>query len=165
MNDVAIENRREEAARWWDEYSKCLEYSKEFGIATIRSLILINGGAVVAILATIGNIATKNDAIAKKLATAFGSTLLFFVVGLTLSVLAAGIGYSNYIFYTLRLPNPHKLQVYIEKGKLDWNPDSAIEAIDRYLMYAGILSAASAFLMFILGAFYSVKDLQEAFSS
>lgn len=66
-----------------------------FGQATIRNLILINGGACVAMLALIGGIFDKAEALARSLSSA----LLFFGGGVLLGALAAGASYISQSCY------------------------------------------------------------------
>jgi hypothetical protein len=65
----------------------------DFAAITIRSLILINGGATIGILTFLGNLWNKDAAIARLGARAFGYGISGFVVGLCFALLTAGLSY------------------------------------------------------------------------
>jgi hypothetical protein len=65
------------------------------GLAATRAMIIINGGACVAILAFIGGLFEKKELLAKSLAI----TLLYFALGVLSGGLVAGLTYLNQAAY------------------------------------------------------------------
>lgn len=61
------------------------------------SLLLVNGGSVVAILTFIGNLWSKNEASAIQIASRVAASVKFFVWGLTAALLALGIAYLSQV--------------------------------------------------------------------
>lgn len=68
------------------------KYSNEYGMLIVRSLILINGAAVVALLAFVGSIETGDSAEAFEASTIV-KPILSFAIGVGLSALCAAFGY------------------------------------------------------------------------
>ncbi len=65
----------------------------DFALAAIRGLVLINGGAVVAILAFLSNLWTQDNASAKVLAAGLQTPMALFVAGAGLGTLTAMLSY------------------------------------------------------------------------
>jgi hypothetical protein len=89
--------------QWEMDYQHRLDWQVEsfkavvsFSTTTIRLLVLINGGAVIAMLALLGNLWGKDaegQKAAAKIAGALDDPLLAFVVGLGAGVITGGISY------------------------------------------------------------------------
>ena len=65
----------------------------DFASMTIRSLILVNGGAAIGILTFLGNLWTKDAALAKASAIAIGPGLSGFIVGLVFALFTSASAY------------------------------------------------------------------------
>lgn len=65
----------------------------DFANMTIRSLILVNGGAAIGILTFLGNLWNKDSVIAKAGANAIGVGLAGFIGGLTFALITSGVSY------------------------------------------------------------------------
>lgn len=88
------ENLEVEQAKAWHAHR--LESSKaviQFALVAIRSLILVNGAAVVAVLTFLGNLWTKDSATARAAAQGIGTAITSFVVGVGLGVFTAMLAY------------------------------------------------------------------------
>jgi hypothetical protein len=82
---------------------------------TIKSLILINGGAAVALLAFIGHLATANTAeTGTPTVHAFAAPLLWFVTGVWTAALFGGFVAAAQKLYT------HEMYANEEKSKRAW---------------------------------------------
>lgn len=65
----------------------------DFALAAIRGVLLINGGAVIAVLAFLSNLWAQNDASAKALAIGLETPIALFVAGAGLGTLTAMLTY------------------------------------------------------------------------
>ena len=72
----------------------------DFASLGIRSLILVNGGAIIGILTFLGNLWTKDDAAAKATAAAVAPALSFFIIGLTLALATSLLAYVAQVGFT-----------------------------------------------------------------
>jgi hypothetical protein len=72
----------------------------EFSSMTIRSLILVNGGAAIGILTFLGNLWNKDAPIAKASAIAIGPGLAGFIVGLSCALLTSGFAYLTQVAFS-----------------------------------------------------------------
>lgn len=115
----------------------------QFAVTSIRGLILINGAAVAGILTFLGNLWTKDSAMAKATAQAVGPAMKYFVIGVGLAVLSAMVSYlSQATIFELRQPKPGT-DPYIGTG----------------LRVAAILSALGSLGVFSWGAYLAVEAL------
>lgn len=70
-----------------------------FALVTIRSLILVNGGAIVGIVSFAGNLWSHDVGDAPKLVVAIVPALTWFVAGLILALLTAGFSYLSQVLF------------------------------------------------------------------
>lgn len=109
----------------------------DFALITIRSLILVNGGAIIGILSFAGNLWGRSGNDAATTAVAIAPALTFFVVGLSCALLTAGCAYvSQACFVELAVP----------KGK----------RFGGYFRTVGVTFAFLSLLGFGLGAYASL---------
>jgi hypothetical protein len=85
---AAIEYARMVAAR----DSSHRQYSKEYGVMAVRSLILLNGGALISLVAFAGNTVEKSNVVPN-----FGWPVGFFVFGLISAVIAMALSFWNFM--------------------------------------------------------------------
>ena len=79
----------------------------DFALVTVRGLVLVNGGAIVGILSFASSLWSRNDMAAKAMARALGPAITWFVIGLSLALLTAGLSYVAQAAYTeLTRPQP-----------------------------------------------------------
>jgi uncharacterized BrkB/YihY/UPF0761 family membrane protein len=82
------------------------EAGTQFAQLAIRSLILVSGGSVIAILTFLGNLWTKDDALARMTAQHLQRSLVLLVVALVASVVTAVLGYVSALAQVYRLTKP-----------------------------------------------------------
>jgi hypothetical protein len=105
----------------------------EFSQILIRSLILLNGGAILAILTFIGNFAERPE-MQGQLAQISGS-IGSFVVGLGLALVGTLLAYLTMVF---------------QRGRLG---EGASKALHAGAWFAGMLALIASFVYFALGAY------------
>src|SRR5713226_2429776 len=82
----------------------------DFALVTIRSLILVNGGAIIGIVTFTGNLWGHNGPAAKATAQAISPALGWFVTGLTAALLTCGFAYGSQVaFAELARPKPSQI--------------------------------------------------------
>lgn len=138
-----------EASAAVEEYNHTNEQSRvllrgiiDFASGAIRTLLLINGGAAIAVMAFLGNAVVKNSSSASDVAAALHAlapSLFWFVVGVFAAGLSAGLAYVSQVIY---------LEVADQKRRI---------MIGNFVRYIAVLSAATSLFMFGLGA-WSAHD-------
>lgn len=82
------------------ERAIAIEATKEYGAATIKSLILLNGGAIIALLALLSALYSKDAGAAliaaKVLTVRLSKALAWFAGGLGLAAITSAVGYLNW---------------------------------------------------------------------
>jgi len=116
-NEADLMQVRRDESDWWFQLERdTLLFSKEYGQSTIKSLITINGGAIIALLSflasTVNSIKTENIFINAHPETAFWS----FALGLVFAIISGGMGYMNFQFVNQSMPGPNGLNKYILYG-------------------------------------------------
>lgn len=111
------------------------------GQSALKSIILINGGAAVAMLAFIGNIASKQT-LSIQAMTSFTQPMLFFAMGVLSGALGTGGTYMSQFFYAQ------------EKRKL---------GIVFHILT--IIAVIGAYVWFAIGAFAAKAAVVEVFQS
>ena len=150
------ETRQKEAERWWEFQRDALGYSKEFGAVVVKSLLLINGGAIIAILSFVSN--SKMDEQLKNAAYASNMlyTITFFVAGLILAIATAAVGYINFQYLTYKLPDPSELSNFVRNGDRSGWGDGRWDT--HTARFAVLLAFASA-VAFVAGAYFALHTL------
>ena len=96
----AIDQAHERHMRWIEQESllqrDALHFTKEFGLFTLRACFILNGGAILALLAFIGNVYGRVGESGLKLQD-FRLPLALFAAGLVASVFSSVCGYFNYL--------------------------------------------------------------------
>lgn len=143
------------------ERSEYVKHLKDYGQETIKSLILLNGGAIVALLTFVGALLAKGELAQLRLAAVTLDRLLpafgCFGAGLATSVAAAGFGYLNFSALAEIAPSPRELH--------DWMSGVAVPACPKWLRtaprwtaYAACAAAGGSFLLFLVGAWIVVDS-------
>jgi uncharacterized membrane protein len=149
------ELRRIESERWWSYREQSISHSKEYGIATVRSLILIHGAAIIATLTFVSNLKTDS-----KTAVDFHElkiAIAMFIVGLLLALLVGAMGYFNFQANAYGVPGPNQLHRYILSGDVTgWKDKSRAT---RGTTYAAIGLALVSFVQFALGSYFALAAL------
>src|SRR5690242_4457345 len=91
---------------WSEAKSVMARATVEFGITCIRALVLINGGAIIAILTFLGSLWGRDSSAARKVAEGAGGALSVFVAGLGIAILTGFLAYlSQLIFAEMKSGN------------------------------------------------------------
>ncbi|HVA11938.1 MAG TPA: hypothetical protein VNF99_01695 [Stellaceae bacterium] len=97
-----------EVEKWKAEYGNFLDWNIEsfkaliqFALAAIRGVVLINGGAAIAVLAFLGNVWSKDESI-RAAARTMQLPLSFFLSGVAMGVTSAAAAYMAQVFFTHR---------------------------------------------------------------
>jgi hypothetical protein len=129
-------------------------YSKEHGLVVIRSLFLLNGGAILALLTFIGSMYGKdslNVLVAISLSTKLLPAFYAFAVGLIATTLTAIIGYFNWNWAVGTYPDPADLHMWLQHKPLE-DPASARQKV-RWSLWLAVASAALALICFGVGSY------------
>lgn len=110
----------------------------DFALITIRSLVLVNGAAIVGIITFTGNMWSKRSPSAEHLAKSIAPAIGYFATGLVLALLTAGFAYIAQV-------------VYVELKR----PQPALH-VGNWIRAAAILFAVLSLVAFIVGAYASV---------
>lgn len=152
--------RASEAERWWQYFRDSLLFSKEYGFSTIKSLILINGGALIALLSFLAASDVRENLSEISSINYLYSCFFCYVAGLLLSIVAGGAGYFNFQFAALTLPFPDELSEFVRTGnKGAWLRHKGIGITAIIGAAAAILSGLS----FSLGCWFALKMVIGAF--
>jgi hypothetical protein len=141
-HDVAVEDRK----AWRAHRLEGAKAVIQFATIAIRGVILINGAAVVGILAFLGNLWTKDSPMAKATAEAVGPATNYFVIGVALGVLTAMLAYlSQVTIIELPQPKPGRdpyigtvfraaaiLCAIASLGLFAWGAHRGVEALGRH---------------------------------
>ncbi|MCW6506885.1 hypothetical protein [Lichenifustis flavocetrariae] len=156
------------ADRVHQDRSKAIEFSKDYGTATIRSLFLLNGGAAVAVLSLIGAlIARTTDAsalLAAKLVNGVSFALCSFCVGLVFAVVPMALGYINFMLIAHTVPTPLELfAAYLRNFEHSRSTVQANKWAIR-TMWMAIVAAFVSAALFSLGVFLVYRAFDKATS-
>jgi hypothetical protein len=95
-----IDHAHERHMRWIDQESllqrDSLQFTKEFGLFTLRACFILNGGAILSLFAFIGNVYSRSGESGLKLQD-FKLPLCLFAAGILASVFSSICGYFNYL--------------------------------------------------------------------
>jgi hypothetical protein len=152
MMDDQQEIRKLEADRWWELQKDALLYSKEYGVIVVRSLILINGGAIIAFLSFLSS-SKFSDGLNSNATFALKGCIVSFVVGLILSIAVGGIGYINFQYLTAKLPDPSDLSRYISDGDVS---GFGTGRWDTYTAWIAVFVTLLATAAFIVGTYFAL---------
>jgi hypothetical protein len=135
-----------------------LQYSKEYGVATISSLITINGGAIIALLSFLAAGLSEGVLAAADVRTFLVNAFTCFGLALILSVVAGALGYMNFQAHVVGSPGPSGLSKFVRDGDV-----SSVKPEIKTIIYtargAAFLVAVSVCL-FIWGAWCAVRALE-----
>jgi hypothetical protein len=114
-----------------------LQLTKDFSLFVLRTCVILNGGAILALLSLLGSIITHQPSSAVISLTAVRISIGLFAIGLVLTVLAGVCGYYNFLLAQARDVPPETLAA---------NKSS----MDRFRALATSL-AISSLALFVLG--------------
>jgi hypothetical protein len=150
-----LEDRRaaaiEYARQIHDRLLHSISSSKEYGVMGLRSLFLLNGGAIIAILTLIGTVLDEGQSNARLTPASFVPAFQAFGMGLVFAVIAMLCGYFNFQFHGQIYAGPAELAQNIIK--LETWPSDYTEQKGRWISWTlwiavvcGVLSLAAFFV-------------------
>ena len=136
--------------RWWAFRQSAIEHSKDYGIATVRSLILINGAAIIATLTFISRLQERSqiEVGIEQIKVA----LACYVFGLLFSLVTGALGYLNFQYNALSIPDPDRLESVIESGEFKGRQSKSINRT----AIAAFMSAVFSFVAFAGGSLFAL---------
>jgi hypothetical protein len=130
---------------------------KDYGLAAIKTLTVLNGGALVALLAFVASLYGKDATyapMAKALTAGLIVPFIWFVIGLGLAAVIAGLGYLSFSLVASMYPEPADLSAWMRSNPLPTQsrPRTVLVAVYRWL---AVLAAVASLVAFARG-FYLV---------
>jgi hypothetical protein len=135
----------------WARRREIAEFTKDYSLFALRSLIVLNGGAILATLAFIGNLYGRAEHPALKIVD-LNRPLIIFAFGLVATVVAAVFGFLNF-FYSQR---------YYGSGALTAEKLGKGSSEMRAATYASVIFVVIALGSFLLGIFNVAAVLAHA---
>jgi hypothetical protein len=137
-----------------EERTRALSYSKEYGQIVVKTVFLLNGGAIIALLTFISSMYGKSDlnilvaiSLGKKLVPAF----YLFAIGLVSAALVAAIGFFNWGWAALSHPDPAEVYNFVHHTPIEDRPEIHVKVGRSYQAAVGF--AVVSLSCFIIGAF------------
>ncbi|WP_027938021.1 hypothetical protein [Anaeroarcus burkinensis] len=137
------------------------KYSIELGQNTLRYAVLINGGAAVAMLAFIGNIASRCQSVSGYLA--WGA--IWFSLGVLASALSSGSGYFSQCYYAVSFQKRKENMIkninenVADKDKLSECIGCNEQRNGDWWRYIAIGFALFGYVFFLVGIFAAYKGM------
>ncbi|HXW26222.1 MAG TPA: hypothetical protein VEK73_15870 [Xanthobacteraceae bacterium] len=127
----------------WLRRRDAAQLTKDYGLFTLRSLILLNGGAILAMLALIGNLYGRAADPPLRI-TDFRGPLILFTFGLIATLFASFFGYFNFFFSQRHYASPAVMRSAAPKPSRQMKATSlaavAFAVISLALFAVGVLS-------------------------
>ncbi|CAH1649606.1 hypothetical protein [Chelatococcus asaccharovorans] len=118
----SVIDARKEYARQVLEYALLHHrHLKEYGQACLRSLFILNGGAIVSLLALVGSLLSRSGVAFQP--SAFVPAFIYFASGIGLSILSMFTAYLNYGFHQWGQADPGRLANNIYHPSEEWPHD------------------------------------------
>lgn len=158
-----IEQNRADAHRAHDSNSqfanKANEAAVQGGVAALRGLLLINGGAAVALLAFVGGLASQSR-IPLAALDHLSTSIVAFAFGVASAVLSLGLGYfvNYYIFEANSAREYHADRPFIRDNARSQKLFKVVGAFRYSTIYFAIMSLV-AFLVGVTLIFGSIKSI------
>ena len=140
------------------ERLRSMDYMKEYGTIAIRSLLILNGGAIIALLTFIGSLLTRSEttnAIAIPLIRALTPAFLAFGFGLGFAAAIAGIAYLNFSFVMESYASAGDLYKWLSGNKFEARKSHKV--LIPATMIAAIILAVASLAAFGTGSFRVYK--------
>ena len=133
--------------QFFADSSERLRYQHEFALSGFKSLILINGGAIISLLTYVGN---YDDKIPSSWLRASMAT---YVIGLVLTPLAYLLSYQS---QSLFMAGSFKRAVMVRRGDGDLSEELTENRIGMRYVNGTIVAAVLALAVFIAGSVFAV---------
>src|ERR1700730_590358 len=156
---------RDEARRAHDRVTQFLLAFNESAIKsselTLRTAVLINGGAAISVLAFIGGLAAQGRIGISQLGGIADSLILF-----ALGVASASVGMCfSYLTHNFTLARPESKKLSVEPPFVQPGPATKWWKLSRRVVYdLAIFACLASLILFVMGMF-DVKDAITAFSN
>lgn len=145
-----------------DQRMSALNNVREYGTLTIRSLYILHGGALVALLSFAASLYGKSDEknilIAISVAHGLRPAFYCFAAGLTLAGAISAIAYLNWLSVHETYQSPSHIYSLIAKGSSD-HSSGWHDRFVRVTLYLAIVLAVLSLASFIGGAFFVAEAL------
>lgn len=136
-----------------------MQATSEWGLFAVRTVFLLNGAAIVALLAFLGSLYGKDGAsiaVAKILTVQMANAFQWFLGGVGAAAFTTGMGYLNWSAFTAFYPDPSD-QVGWIRGKEVPAISRIYHWIHRSTMILSIVSAFASLGAFCIGAMAVVR--------
>ena len=159
MTDPTEAKHREtEADRWWELHIFAATAAKEFATSAIKSLFLLNGGALIAFNSLFATLLPSKTLRLAQFGDDIFEAAICFVVGLILTVVIAGVAYINYSAIQAGSPGPNQLADYVKTGNIaGWR--RPLLRVASWLAWLALLLAITSLGFFFWGSCMSVRIL------
>jgi hypothetical protein len=141
-----------EAERWWSFRENSIEFSKEYGVATVKYLMLLNGGAIIALLTLFGNL--KKDAAVNLDIPCLKISIAGYLFGLVCGCITCAMGYLNFQNNALAVPDPDFLQDRVSQKQMRRNRSSV-----KMTALVALVTATLGFVLFSLSSLVAVMSI------
>lgn len=144
------------------ERLSAMEAIREYGQATVRTLALLNGGAILALLTFTGSFFTRNDRILADVGVTFARSVAdpfcYFGAGLVCGAIVAGIGYVNYSVVAASYYDPGEMYDWLRgttpKPKPRWYGPFAVGSA-----WVAVAIATTGLIAFVAGSIKALRAL------
>jgi len=144
------------------EYLEALKATKEFSSSSVNMLFILNGGAIVALLAFLGNVYGKPEgAIALRLAKEMVPAIPWLIGGVALAALTSGIAYINFSALHAVVPSATHLLEWARGEKFDQPP--RLRYVPTASAYFGLLTASLSLGAFCWAAYLVFSGFRTVF--
>lgn len=151
------------AERYHDQELNFSKYMNEAAInnanIALRALVLVNGGAAIAVLAFVGSLVSSDVANITSKLSELTAPLIWFAVGVALSPL--GMAFAYFTNYSSAVSSINKTRLYIHPYLKDTADSRRWEKIGRWCHIAAVVLAFASLGCFLLGMF----DVREAINA
>jgi hypothetical protein len=138
-------------SRW-----KAYEAGREFSTTALKLLVILNAGAILALLTFVGTLYGRDKLDPKSIALftrALQPTFYLFMAGIAGSLLAAVAGYLNWGRYAESFLNPAELYEWMHGKQIKRDHDPWI----RRTMLFGVSAALASLTCFLVGACWALR--------
>ena len=123
------------------------------GTETLKAIVLINGGACVAILTFIGTLATKD-----KVPIGLATPLTWFAIGLVMAVIASALGYFTNLFIADTSKN--MTQEYERPFLRDNDNSKRCRRLGEWARWLAVIAALCGIVAFCTGLYTAYTAFQ-----
>jgi hypothetical protein len=148
------ESRNKSAQLWSELGATYLTFSKDYGMNTVRTVVVLNSGAILALLNLFGQ---KSDAFE---ICQLQYAAIVYLFGIVFGVLASAAGYFNFVDLAHNVPSPAELESYVDNGDTSGWDRLRKTKIPQITYYFGVTFVVLAVISLLAGTtmvIFSVK--------